>query len=430
MLCIHLMGSPRVVRDGEAVPGPRGHKAWALLGYLLLADVPPSRSHLAGLLFAEADDPLAALRWNLSALRRLLPEADLQGDAVRLRLPPATRVDARALMSAAAAESIGPVELQGELLEGMAFASSPAFEIWLEAQRRHLGGLAEAVLREAALARLGAGDAGGAADLAGRLVAMNPFDENFQTLLVRSLSAAGDGIGAVRQVARCTELFRRELGASPSPALAAAARTVTATPTAAPRGGSAGARAQLEAGEAAIRAGALDAGLQCLRRAVADARGAGDSHLEAHALGALGHALVHAARGRDEEASAALHEALAIAGRLGLASCGAAASRELGYVEFLQGRYSRAERWLRRAAELAGDDAAEQGRIACALGSVLSDTAEYGGALERLAEALALNRAAGDARQAAYTLSMIGRVHLLRGALDLAEAVLGESLEA
>ena len=64
---------------------------------------------------------------------------------------------------------------------------------------------------------------------------------------------------------------------------------------------------------------------------------------------------------------------------------------------FLQGRYSRAERWLRRAAELAGDDAAEQGRIACALGSVLSDTAEYGAALERLGEALALNRAAGDA---------------------------------
>jgi tetratricopeptide (TPR) repeat protein len=78
-------------------------------------------------------------------------------------------------------------------------------------------------------------------------------------------------------------------------------------------------------------------------------------------------------------------------------------------VVFLQGRYSRAERWLRRAAELAGDDAAEQGRIACALGSVLSDTAEYGAALERLGEALALNRAAGDARQAAYTLSMIGR---------------------
>jgi hypothetical protein len=31
-----------------------------------------SRKHLAGLLFEDAEDPLAALRWNLSELRRLL----------------------------------------------------------------------------------------------------------------------------------------------------------------------------------------------------------------------------------------------------------------------------------------------------------------------------------------------------------------------
>src|SRR4051794_25556470 len=160
----------------------------------------------------------------------------------------ATRlVDVATLMSGTAAGAIGLGDVERELLEGMAFGSSPAFEIWLETERRHLGAAAEAVLREAALARLGEGDAGAAADLAGRLVAMNPFDENFQTLLVRSLSAAGDGIGAARQVARCTELFRRELAIDPSPALAAAARTVTAAPTAAPVGGAAGARAQLEA---------------------------------------------------------------------------------------------------------------------------------------------------------------------------------------
>jgi DNA-binding SARP family transcriptional activator len=429
-LSVHLLGTPRIVRDGEAVPGPRGYKAWALLAYLLLADSQPTRARLVGLLFGEADDPLAALRWNLSALRRLLPDAELGGDPVALRLPPGTLVDVATLMSGAAAGALRLGDMERELLEGMAFGSSPAFEIWLEAERRHLGAAAEAVLREAALARLGEGDAGAAADLAGRLVGMNPFDENFQTLLVRSLAAAGDGIGAARQVARCTELFRRELGIDPSPALAAAARTVTAAPTAAPVGGAAGARAQLEAGEAAIRAGVLDAGLQCLRRAIADARGAGDSRLHAQALVALGYALVHAARGRDEEAAAALHEALAIAGTPAMAASAAAASRELGYVEFLQGRYGRAKEWLRRAAELAGDDAAEQGRIACVLGSVLTDTAEYGAAMQHLGEALALNRAAGDGRQAAYTLSMLGRVHLLRDELDIAKAVLEESLEA
>ena len=429
-LSVHLLGRPRIVRDGEAVPGPRGYKAWALLAYLLLADAPPSRNHLVGLLFGEADDPLAALRWNLSALRRLLPDAELEGDPVRLRLPSETLVDVATLLSGVSVGAMALGDVERELLEGLAFGSSPAFEIWLETERRHLGGAAEAVLREAALARLGEGDAGAAADLAGRLVAMNPFDENFQTLLVRSLSAAGDGIGAARQAARCAELFRRELGIEPSPALAAAARTVTAAPTAAPVGGAAGARAQLEAGEAAIRAGVLEAGLQCLRRAIADARAAGDRRLQAQALVALGNALVHAARGRDEEAAAALHEALAIAERTGMAACAAAASRELGHVEFLQGRYGRAKGWVGRAAQLAADDAAEQGRIACLLGSVLTDTAEYGLAMEHLGEALALNRAAGDGRQAAYTLSMLGRAHLLRDELDVAEAVLEESLEA
>src|SRR5262245_36665159 len=204
----------------------------------------------------------------------------------------------------------------------MSFGSSPAFEIWLLTERRHLGATAEAVLREAALARLGMGDARAAADLAARLGALNPFDENFQTLLVRSLAASGDALAAAHQVMRCTELFRRELGIEPSPALAAATQTATPSPTAGPLKGPAAARAQLEAGSAAIKAGAVDAGLECLRRAVVDARDAGDPELQTSALVALGSALTHAVRGRDEEAAASLHEALAVSGST------AAAARE------------------------------------------------------------------------------------------------------
>ena len=116
--------------------------------------------------------------------------------------------------------------------------------------------------------------------------------------------------------------MRRELGVEPSPALAAAAQTLTASPTAGPVSGRPAANAQLEAGQAAITAGALEAGLQCLRRAVSDARAARDAELHARALVALGSALVHAARGRDEEAAAALHEALAVAMRSDFASLG------------------------------------------------------------------------------------------------------------
>ena len=58
MVRIRLLGRPTVERNGEPVPPPRGRKAWALLAYLLLAERPPSRRHLAELLFSEADDPL------------------------------------------------------------------------------------------------------------------------------------------------------------------------------------------------------------------------------------------------------------------------------------------------------------------------------------------------------------------------------------
>ncbi len=59
-LAIHLLGRPRAEQDGKALPTPRGHKVWGLLAYLIRSDAGVSRTHLAGLLFEDADDPLAA----------------------------------------------------------------------------------------------------------------------------------------------------------------------------------------------------------------------------------------------------------------------------------------------------------------------------------------------------------------------------------
>jgi DNA-binding SARP family transcriptional activator/predicted negative regulator of RcsB-dependent stress response len=425
-LAIHLLGRPHVERDGAVVDSGRSNKAWGVLAYLLLSERAPTREELVTLLFSEAEDPLATLRWNLNAVRRMLGGGELGGDPVGLTLPPGTFLDVATLRSGSWVEAVEIPGLGCELLEGMAFASSPAFEIWLSSERRHLTGTAEAVLREAALARLARGDAPGAVDLASRLVQLNSLDENFQVLLVRSLADAGRNADATRQAARCTELFRRELGVEPSPALATAITSRSGIN--APVVGRAAARAQLDAGEAAIAAGALEAGLECLRRAVADARTARDPELEARGLFALGAALVHAARGRDEEASAALHEVLAIADEHDLDSLAAGACRELGFVEFLQARYDRAEPWLERAQELAGDDVAEQGRIASVLGAVLADTAHYPRALEVLATSCELGARSGDHNRAAYSRCMIGRIRLLRGELDAAAEALDEAL--
>lgn len=68
---LRLLGDPRIERDGEIVNPPQGHKAWALLAYLILCERPPSRQAVVEMLFPEAADPFAALRWSLSELRRV-----------------------------------------------------------------------------------------------------------------------------------------------------------------------------------------------------------------------------------------------------------------------------------------------------------------------------------------------------------------------
>ena len=420
-LAIHLLGTPRVERGGQAVPAPRGHKVWGLLAYLLCNNTPVSRTHLAGLLFEDAQDPLAALRWNLSELRRLLGNPGLRGELLVLDLEPAACIDVRVVALGSWVEALGVPGLDHELLEGMNFPASPAFEVWLATERRHLQGTAEAVLREASMARMAAGALAEATTLASRLVRRNPLDENHQALLVRSLAASGDGMGAARQAAACRELFWRELGVDPGETLAAAMRTTTAAATARPASGRAAAIAQLQAGEAAIGAGVLDAGLQCLRRAIVEADAAGGQALRVRTRVALGGALVHAARGRDEEGAVALHEALAI-------GQDAAACRELAYIEFLRGRYERALGWLRRAALLASEDRAEQARIATLHGAVLSDTAHYAAAIAMLGDAEQLASDAGDGKQLSYALSMRGRTCLLRGDLEAARDALDRSV--
>ena len=95
-LTIRLLGPPAIARDGVPAPPPRGRKAWALLAYLLLADRPPSRRHLAELLFGDADDPLGALRWTLAELRRALGTRELfGGDPVATALGGGSRSTSR-----------------------------------------------------------------------------------------------------------------------------------------------------------------------------------------------------------------------------------------------------------------------------------------------------------------------------------------------
>ena len=175
MVRIRLLGPPAIERDGAPAPPPRGRKAWALLAYLLLAERPPSRRHLAELLFGEADDPLGALRWALAELRRALGAPGLfGGDPVATTLGDGVEVDLHAL-TGEPADPRSLLDLDGELLDGLGVAASPTFESWLVVERHRLAATAEARLRQAALALLASGQAGAAVAYASRAVARNPW---------------------------------------------------------------------------------------------------------------------------------------------------------------------------------------------------------------------------------------------------------------
>ncbi|GIG38220.1 AfsR/SARP family transcriptional regulator [Cellulomonas pakistanensis] len=442
---IALLGPPAVRRGGRGgpAPAPRGSKAWLLLAYLALARGPVPRSRLAGLLVDDADDPGAALRWNLSQLRRALDGvADLAGDPLVLDLRPGTEVDVRVLASGAWAEALALPGFGGALLEGVTPRGSAALELWLAAERERVAGLTAAILHEAAHSRLARGDAAGAVDLAGRLVAAEPLAERGHELWVRALVAVGDRAAAERRAAECRALFRRELGVEPSPSLAAALR---ARPSPAPGAGAArpaGARAEdgvldggvptspaavdaaVEGAEAAAHVGAYERAIDLLRTGVAGARGLGDDGRLAGALGALGRVLVHGVRGSDEEALTVLHEALVAARRAGSADVAARAALELGHVETLRGRYPRAAAWFGRARSLGGGDARLRAWVGVFDGIGRCDQADYAGAVAVLDAALDDARAAGDLRAEAYALTALGRLRVQRDEADAALAAL------
>ena len=425
---IQLLGRPRITRAAKEVYKFRSRKSWGLLAYLILSEHAPARSQLATLLFAAADDPVRALRWGLAEIRRALGEGgSVDGDPVVLTLPPGSVVDVQVVAKGTWADAVTLPGLGADLLEGAAVRGAAAFETWLLAQQRHAAAASEAILHEAALGSMARGALEEAIGYAVRAAAMSPLDENHQALLIRLYRMAGDDDAAAKQFAGCSAVLEAELGVAPGPAVQAAMREPGY-----PRGeiaDEATIEAIAEAGSAAVSAGVTEAGVHSLRTAARLADGAGATRLRVSSRLALAEALIHALGGLDEQGLAALHEAAEIALAGGLHDSVAQARAELGYVDFLRGRYDRAEFWLTDALELGGDVLPVRAKAMTYLGAVESDRADYRRAAALLEQAVAVSLTAGKPRRQAYALSMLGRVSLFRGALDDAAGQLDAAVE-
>lgn len=414
MLTIRLIGRPSLVRDGVTITAPRGHKAWALLGMMIRSDEPISRRRLANDLFSEANDPLAALRWTLAELRRRTSLTEgFRSDPVVLEIDDLTRVDV-----VQTAHGDLPAEIpEGDFLEGIDVRSSPGFESWLLIERQRVDGEVVASLRQASLRAISARNFDRAIDFAGAMVRRAPYDEASHVMLVKALADSGDADGALRQVEAAEATFLVELGVNPSMAIRNAARPQIAASV---PGVSASVSAEslLEAGLAAVSAGAVDAGIEFLRRAASDAEQAHDDELLSRCLMELGTTLVHSIRGFDDEGAIILESAAVVAANGGAAATGAQARSELAYIDLLAGRRAAVRSNLEQAQALGGDDPSLLAAIAGFDAMNLADWGREEQAEQRFGEALDLARSSGVRRRVIWTLGCGARTLYRRGRLD------------
>jgi DNA-binding SARP family transcriptional activator len=413
-LQIRLLGRPAILNHDGAPRTVRGHQTWALLARILLSKHELGRRQLASELFPDTVDPLGSVRWCLASLRAALGSADALGsDPIRSNLPPGTEIDVMRLRTG----ELDP-EATGTLLDGVDPRCSPEFATWLLVERERIAGEIDASIRKSAMHAMLVGSHERAIRLAELGVRRCPFEESAHVLLVKGLVLAGSHAAALDHVQATERAFHTELGVKPSPALRSAARRTVCSP---PPGLSsqAVARSQLEAGLAALAAGAVDAGIDCLRHALANAEQCGDNHLHAQALLELGAALVHAIRGHDDEGTILLRQSVEQSQRCSDAKVAAAAYRELGYVDALAGRRPDAAANLAEALQVAADPDSLAG-IHAVIGFNLVDWGNANEGLNHYSLSLDYARQARNRRREAWSLGIGSWGQLAAGRVDVA----------
>jgi tetratricopeptide (TPR) repeat protein len=173
------------------------------------------------------------------------------------------------------------------------------------------------------------------------------------------------------------------------------------------------ARARLDAGRSAVDAGALESGLRSLELAAREARACDDAALEGQAQLALGTALVHSAQDRDEEGARALERAAELSTVVGNHAVGAAAMRELAYIDVLQGRFARCEFRLAQAGAVADTDE-ERAGVEGVLGLAAIDMGRHDLGIAHVSRSIELAERSGSPKQLVFSLGLLGRSRLIR----------------
>ncbi len=433
---VRLLGPPHVLRAGCPLPTPRGRKPWALLAVVLSSSGPVPRSRLQDLLFPDAADPQAALRWTLSQLRRALGEALwIGGDPVRWQLAGGTAVDVLDVLAGRTDPAWPLVEATLPLLEG-AEPDVPEFGTWLVGRRRALQLAGRGVQRARAVGRCapaGRSAVGDVVDLGRRMLDAGAAHDGVRVLAgaIRRARSLGDdavladalahyGCGVVHAVSSTDPAARAALGEADRlavrqglPATAAFARrelgfVAPATgdlPTALRALDAAAGAASTPAdragvhyvrGFALVDAGRSSAALHELDAAVRAAQDAGRPRLLANATAMRGRARLQ--RGEDDLAAAEITQARDLITGLGWSAARPWIDSLHAEVLLRAGRAVEAEQVLADALALAEvlDDACWTALVSRGLAAVQAGQGRHTEALALLSQATAAFAAGTD----------------------------------
>jgi pimeloyl-ACP methyl ester carboxylesterase/DNA-binding SARP family transcriptional activator len=227
---LYLLGRPAVAVEGQLSPLSLRPKALALLAYLALTGRPVDRHEAARLLFPDAEDQLAMLRWHLTHLRSAAPPfiaERLRATRDDIALPVPTDVTlfrqganrVCAVPEAPDAPTILAL-YRADLLAGLAVSAAADFDNWLYVERESL----QRRFRQATVAfarwALGHEHAAEALGPLSRLVSVDPYFEEGHVFLIHAYDALGQHGNAATAYERYQRIVRHELSAEPRPSLA------------------------------------------------------------------------------------------------------------------------------------------------------------------------------------------------------------------
>ncbi len=217
-IAVRLFGGLDVRVKGTKVSFPTRHGALLFAYLAAYPGVPRTRAHLAGLFWGDRGEEQArgSLRQTIFRVRRVFsgvePEVILaDGQSVSVN-PAAVWTDVGAVV---ANEETAIEHVEGELLAGWD-GVSPDMDAWLRVERNRVAVLARDLIVARADRAEAEGNFAAAAELARRLCARDPYDEDAARRLMTGLALMGQTAAAEEVFRELTDLLQSELQIDPA----------------------------------------------------------------------------------------------------------------------------------------------------------------------------------------------------------------------